>query len=180
MNFDSSGQAAEDLDNPAVCPDERVCRFKGNPEEPDPKGQSLKDKQQKFKDQNAKLDSKAQAPQIRGNNAEIRGIEHNSKDHGDNRGTLQSGDDVGRGWKCETCQRVFEIDHILRDDRGKIIAIAEIKSGGSLRSNQGEIQAVLAKQNGLELYKKVQDKRAIAKCEKNNIPFIDITSTPSP
>ena len=181
-NIDSvSNQSSQPASpTPAGCPDEGVCKFKDEPEEPDPKGISLDDKKKAFSDQNAALDPKDQAPQIRGNNAEIRGIEHNRKNHGDNKGTLQSGDDVWRGWKCEACQRVFEIDHILRDDNGKIIAIAEIKSGGPLRSIQGEIQAVLAKQNDLELYKKVQDKRAIAKCEKHDIPFIDMTATPSP
>lgn len=181
-NIDSaSNQSSQPASpTPAGCPDEGVCKFKDEPEESNPKGENLGDKKKKFSDQNATLDPKDQAPQMRGNSAEIRGIEHNSKDHGDNKGTLQSGDDVGRGWKCEACQKVFEIDHILRDDHGKIIAIAEVKSGGPLRSTQGEIQAVLAKQNGLKLYKKVQDQRAIAKCEKNNIPFIDMNSTPGP
>ena len=165
---------------PAGCPDEGICKFKDEPEEPDPKGETLKNKRDKLENRIKTYNPVTQEPQIRGDKAEMRAIDHNSQDHGDNKGVLKSGDDIGRSWKCEACQRAFEIDHILRDKDNKIVAIAEIKSGGNLRSNQGAVQAVLAKQIRINLYKKVQHKDAIRKCENNGIPHIDMSSTPAP
>jgi hypothetical protein len=172
-NNDQLGQKRVKI--PEGCPDVDICDFADAPT-PNSSVNSFEEIKKELKDQNKTLDPKTQAPQIRANNAEIRGINHNSKDNG----PLKNASDISCKWKCNTCEREFEIDHVLRNDEGNITGFVEVKSGAPLRGPQAEIHKTLAQQKSLQYFKKVQHKGAIKKCKNKDIPFIDMTSTPAP
>ena len=151
---------------PAGCPDPAICKFDADP---------VPGKHKSFAQADADSCAKAKAEpptQQRGTLAEIRAMRHNQKSD------LKTPEDFECGWHCSACNRTFEIDQVLRDGSGNVTGIAEVKSGGPLRSPQGEIHGVLAQQRGIKAVKKVQHKDALKKCKKFGLDHIDINPEP--
>lgn len=162
---------------PPGCPDASVCKFEKQPRPGENEERSLDEARDDFRTRAGSIGVDSQA---RGFLAEARGIEHNRKDHGDGKGTLQDGKDTSVLWHCTACKRDREVDQVVRDEDGKIVGIVEVKSGGPLRGKQGAYHKVIAEQCGITSFKKVQHKAAIKKCKQHGLPFFDMNSTPKP
>jgi len=158
------------------CPDESICKFEKEPRSGVNENKTLDEARDDFRRHAGSLPDS----QARGAIAEARGIEHNRQERNDGRGTLKEGKDTSRMWHCTTCGKDREVDQVLRDDDGNITGIVEVKSGNNLRGQQGKFHKIIASQNEIKYYKKVQKKGAVKKCINKGLDHFDMSSTPMP
>lgn len=90
---------------------------------------------------------------------EVSAITHNESD-------INSGDDISVDFRCKKCGATKEIDHITRDENGKITKVVQCKSDYSKAAGGDSEKGVLIKPKQLK-----EDRRLVAainECQKDS------------
>ena len=154
---------------PPQCPHRDVCKFADQPVPSDHDDWTTMEEGEISRAEKNPLNAK-------GIYAELRAGRHNRKSSPG----LRSPGDYSCEWACTVCNKDPEIDHVLRNDDGEIVAIVEVKAGSNLRGGtaQAARQEILAQQRGIRNVKKIQNKSAVKKARRVGLDAVDIRGEP--